>query len=190
MTIEYVDEARPGGVVPGLRSPFPLRTQVPSMLQEDPLLCSILDGLDDVIAPVISSLDCFDSYLDPKLAPIDMVKYLGSWVLATIDDQWNEPSIRRDVKQAAERAKWAGTARALHDRLVPHEVQALNVVDPGYAVSTSRPSDPDDWGDMSAPVITLRVVPRERSDAERARIERVARGIVPAHVGVTVEFGR
>lgn len=160
------------------------------MLQEDPFLCQMLDGFDEVLAPVLSAIDCFDSYLDADLAPIDMVRYLGSWVLATLDDPWKDEAVRRDVAEASGRAKWAGTAKALKDRLLPREVRSLSIVDNGYAVAQSRPSNPDEWGDHSEPQVTLRVVPRDQSEDERARIGRIARSIVPAHVGLRVEFGR
>lgn len=190
MSLEATNRSGRMGVVDGLASPFPLRTQVPSMLQEDAFLCRMLDGLDEVLAPALSVMDCFDSYLDPALAPIDMVRYVGSWVLATVDDPWNEDAVRREVAQASVRAKWSGTARALEDRLLPREVQSLSIVESGYAVAHSMSTDPQEWGDHRAPTVTLRVVPHEHSEEERARITHIARGLVPAHVGLTVDFER
>ena len=63
--------------VAGMLSPFPLQHQIPAMLQEDPFVCRFLDGLDEVLAPIVSVLDCFDSYLDADIAPLDMVRYMG-----------------------------------------------------------------------------------------------------------------
>ena len=80
--------------------------QVPAMLADDPFVRSFLASLDEVIAPAISVIDCFDAYLDPLIAPTDMVLYMGAWLLATIDDAWSEDSIRRDV--AAEHEGAAG----------------------------------------------------------------------------------
>ena len=175
--------------VPGLLSPFPLREQVPPMLQEDPFVERFLDGLDEVIAPVISVLDSFDAYLDPRIAPLDMVRYMGTWVLASMDDLWTEDKLRRDVSTAAQRAKWAGTARALHDRLVPHEVLALSIKEYGRVETSDKPTDPDSWKEIPNEAIVLKVKTTDRSDAELTRISRIAREVIPAHVAITVIAG-
>jgi len=175
--------------VPGLQSPFPLRTQIPPMLQEDPSIVAFLDGLDELIAPVISVLDSFDAYLDPQIAPLDMVRYMGGWVLASMDDVWTEEIVRRDVSRAAYRAKWAGTERALHDRLVPYEVRDLTVVDPGGTMVETAPTDPSSWHDPDEFVVVLKVTPKTAGAAEIERIERIARTVVPAHVSVRVTVG-
>jgi len=175
--------------VPGLQSPFPLRTQIPPMLQDDPSIVAFLDGLDELIAPVISVLDSFDAYLDPQIAPLDMVRYMGGWVLASMDDVWTEEIVRRDVSRAAYRAKWAGTERALHDRLVPYEVRDLTVVDPGGTMVETAPTDPSSWHDPDEFVVVLKVTPKTAGAAEIERIERIARTVVPAHVSVRVTVG-
>jgi phage tail-like protein len=175
--------------VPGLPSPFPLRTQIPPMLQDDPSIVAFLDGLDELIAPVISVLDSFDAYLDPQIAPLDMVRYMGGWVLASMDDVWTEDVVRRDVSRAALRAKWAGTERALRDRLVPFEVRELTVIDPGGTTAETAPTDPSSWHDPDELVVVINVSPKASGSAEIARIERIARTVVPAHVSVRVSVG-
>lgn len=175
--------------VPGLRTPFPLRGQIPPMLQEDPSICSFVEGLDEVLAPVISVLDSFDAYLDPHLAPLDMVRYMGGWVLASLDDMWTEGTVRRDVSRAAYRAKWAGTVTALRDRLVPHEVLSLSIADPGSTTASRRATDPSSWADPDQLEVVLSVRPRVPGEAEMQRIARIARAVVPAHVLLRVVEG-
>ena len=53
------------------------------MLAEDPVVQLLLGALDEVLAPIISVLDCFDAYLDPRLAPLDFVDYMSSWLLVS-----------------------------------------------------------------------------------------------------------
>jgi phage tail-like protein len=178
------------GAVAGLRSPFPIVHFTPGMLADDMLVQQLLDALDEVLAPVISTMDCMDAYLDPDLAPIDMVKYLASWLLAEVDDEWDEGAVRRDVRQAHARSKWAGTARSVTERLVPHEVESLIVEDPGYTVSNEGPTKPADWADPEQPEVVLHVVPKREGAAELRRIERLARGLVPAHVSIRVVDSR
>ncbi len=173
--------------VAGLASPFPLVHFTPGLISDDPLVRQLLSALDEVLAPVISTLDCMDAYLDPDVAPIDMVKYLASWLLAEVDDEWDEAAVRRDVRQAHARAKWAGTARSLYERLLPNEVEALIIEDCGSTKALTQPSDPSEWANPETLEIVLRVKPRRTEASELRRIERIARGLVPAHVTLRVE---
>jgi phage tail-like protein len=168
--------------IPGARNPFPFEDQVPAMLADDPLICAFLRGLDEVLAPVISTLDCFDAYLDPKLAPPDMTAYLGSWVLADIDDIYSESAIRDDVARAHERATWSGTARAIRDRLVPREVGSIEIEDSGATLVSVSPTNPSGWDGGDAPVVRLLV---DANDVDRIR--RITARLVPAHVTLEVE---
>lgn len=168
----------------GIASPFPMREQVPAMLMDDPFACGLLDGLDDVIAPVISVLDCFDAYLDPFTAPDDFVRYLGSWLLATLDDPWDEAAVRRDVADAYRRACTAGTTAGLYQRLVPHLVRSVSIRDTGTTTASETPTDPADWADAPPPVVRIAVVPHADRPVDLAQIERIVRDALPAHVAL------
>jgi len=172
------------GALSGARSPFPLEAQIPAMLAEDPLICAFLRGLDEVVAPVIQVLDCFDAYLDPKLAPPDMLAYIGSWILADIVDVWSEDAIRDDVARAHERATWAGTAQAIRDRLVPREAQAVEIQDSGATLLSMSPTSPADWTGGDSPSVRVRI---DAPDLEHLR--RIVSRLVPAHIVLEVESG-
>ena len=168
----------------GIASPFPRREQVPAMLMDDPFACGLLDGLDEVIAPVINVLDCFDAYLDPRTAPEDFVRYLGSWLLATLDDPWDEAAVRRDVADAYRRACTAGTTAGLYQRLVPHLVRSVSIRDTGTTTASETPTDPADWADAPPPVVRIAVVPHADRPVDLAQIERIVRDALPAHVAL------
>ncbi len=170
------------GATPGARSPFPLEAQVPAMLAEDPLICAFLRGLDEVVAPVIQVLDCFDAYLDPRLAPPDMLAYIGSWILADIEDVWSENAIRDDVARSHERATWAGTAQAIRDRLVPREAQSVEVTDSGTTLLSVSPTSPADWTGGDSPSVRVAIAATDLD-----RIRRIVSRLVPAHVVLEVE---
>lgn len=178
------------GILPGLRSPFPLEQQLPAMLADDPFVTRFLLALDEVIAPAISVIDCFDSYLDPRIAPTDMVRYMGAWLLATIDDAWTEDSLRRDVSEAHLRSKWGGTARGIRDRLLPNEVSALRIKESGSTITSTVPTDPESWPEAPDPAVSLTITPREKGKSEVARVTRIVQGMVPAHVSLKVTVGR
>lgn len=169
--------------IPGARSPFPLAAQVPAMLADDPMIVAFLDALDEVWAPIVSTLDCFDAYLDPRTAPSDMVAYLGSWILALVEDAQNEQQLREDVATAYATATASGTARVLHQRLVPRETDRVEVIDPGGTHTSTQPTDPQQWSDPEDPTVVIRLTPRRgASPRERERLTRLVQDLVPAHV--------
>jgi phage tail-like protein len=168
--------------VPRARSPFPLEGQVPAMLADDPLICAMLRALDEVIAPVIQALDCFDAYLDPRVAPPDMTAYLGSWVLADIDNIWDEAAIRDDVANAHQRASWSGTAHAIRSRLIPREASTVEIDDSGATLVSVTPTSPADWESGEGPMVRIRV---DAVDLDRVR--HIVSRLMPAHVMHEVE---
>ncbi len=182
MSLDMSDQAVGRRLAPHTRSPFPLEAQVPAMLAEDPLICAFLRGLDEVVAPVIQVLDCFDAYLDPKLAPPDMLAYIGSWILADIADVWSEDAIRDDVARAHERATWAGTAHAIRDRLVPREAQSVEITDSGATLVSMIPTSPSDWTGGDSPSVRVRI---EATDLPRIR--HIVSRLVPAHLMLEVD---
>src|ERR1700738_770801 len=58
----------------------PLRRAVPAVYQEDPLFTLLCEAFDDLLAPAVTAVDCFDAYLDPWLAPDDFLPWLADLV--------------------------------------------------------------------------------------------------------------
>ena len=57
-----------------------LRQAIPAVYQEDPLFMDVCAAFDDLIAPLVTAVDCFDAYLDPYLAPADFLPWLADLV--------------------------------------------------------------------------------------------------------------
>jgi phage tail-like protein len=57
-----------------------LRQAIPAVYQEDPLFMRLCAAFDDLMAPLVTAVDCFDSYLDPYLAPADFLPWLADLV--------------------------------------------------------------------------------------------------------------
>ena len=74
--------------VPGLASPHPLGDRLPAMYLEDSFIQRMTAAFDDVLAPIFSSLDNLEAYVDPELAPEDFVLWLGDWVGLALDESW------------------------------------------------------------------------------------------------------
>ena len=73
-------------LVPGLATPHPLGTFLPALYQEDRFAQALTSGLDEVLSPLIASLDNLAAYHDPDVAPDDFLAWLGSWVGMELDD--------------------------------------------------------------------------------------------------------
>jgi phage tail-like protein len=106
------------GTVPGLPSPYPLITLLPAVYQEeDPFVGRFTAGLDDVLAPVIATLDNLDAYVDPMLAPPDFLEWLAGWVGVTVNDNAPVALHRATVARAAELHRMRGTVAGLRTAL-------------------------------------------------------------------------
>lgn len=57
-----------------------LRQAIPAVYQEDPLFMLLCAAFDDLVAPLVTAVDCFDAYLDPYLAPADFLPWLADLV--------------------------------------------------------------------------------------------------------------
>jgi len=174
---------------PDARNPFPLESQVPAMIAEDPMIRAFLAGLDEVWAPVVLTLDCFYAYLDPRTAPPDMVAFLGSWILADTADTWDEATLREDVARAHARFALLGTAQGVRDRLVPREAESVDIDDPGATLASTMPTNPQDWIDPADPIVRIRVrTPAGTTDVMKQRLRMLIREFSPAHVVLDVTF--
>src|ERR1700736_4021559 len=95
--------------VSGLTSPHPLGPALPAVYQEDDFTQRWMAGFDEVLAPVLCTLDNLDVYFDPDLAPHDFVAWLAGWVGLAVEDTWTSEALRRVVEQAVELYRWRGT---------------------------------------------------------------------------------
>jgi phage tail-like protein len=166
------------GAAPGIENPFPLATFLPAVLQEDPLLPRLTAGLDDVLAPVIATLDCLDSYLDPALSPPDFLGWLGGWVGMDLPDEWDPARKRAAITAAVELHRRRGTVSGLRDLLTTLTGVEVVVRESGGVSWSTTPTDEEPaeaWLVVSAP------------GADRATVEALVAAAKPAHVPHSVE---
>jgi phage tail-like protein len=171
------------GLAPELASTRPIATFLPAMLQADPFCVRFTEGLDPLLAPVLSTIDNIDAYVDPWLTPPDFLDWLAGWFGLELDATWPEERQRGLVANALEVARWRGTLIGL--------VLLIELY-------TGAPVDIDDGGGVSAsddPAAPLpgrpgsRVVVRytRHDTVDEARLRRLVREAVPAHLAVAVE---
>jgi phage tail-like protein len=173
------------GSVDGLLSPHPLLPTLPGIYQDQPFLAGFLDALDEVLAPVTTTLDNLPAYLDVATAPDDLLPWLALWI-GMPSDVARTSRRRREVLHAAARLHgWQGTRRGVESavesmfgfRTVVEETGAASwSLDPGSAL----PGEP-----MQAIVVRVFVPPDGAVD--QRRLDALVMALKPAHVVHRVE---
>ncbi|BCJ56902.1 phage tail protein [Micromonospora endophytica] len=170
------------GSVPGLVSPHPIGEQLPAVYLEDDFAQRFTAGLDEVLAPILLTLDCLDAYFDLELAPADFLDWLAGWVAAPVDAD-RPPQARRDlVRHAVQLHRWRGTARGVELALRVATGARVEVTDNGGVSWSATPTDAP--GADETPQLRIRV----HGEVDEALVRQVLAAAVPAHVRTTVEI--
>lgn len=172
--------------LPGLATPYPLATLAPAYLQEDDFVVRMTTGLDDVLAPAISVLDCLDAYVDPLLAPEDFVTWLGSWVGAPLDDNWPDERRRWSVLAACSMHRMRGTVAGLQALVSFATGGDVTVREPGGVETSSGPTASDDQTPQPGALV-VSVVVDDPSTVRLAALEELVDSAKPAHVPHVIE---
>ena len=167
----------------GLPSPHPFGVAMPAIYQEDEFTQRWLAGFDEVIAPVLCTLDNVDRYFDPDLAPADFVAWLAGWVGLAVEDTWTEETLRRVVKQAVELYRWRGTVRGLAEIVAAYAGVDPEIIDSGGS-SWSLTPDGLPPGDGTCTLL-VRV---HGSSIDERRLDRLIAAAKPVHVTHRVEL--
>jgi phage tail-like protein len=171
-------------IVPDLESPHPLGFTLPAIYQEDDLAQRFCSALDEVLAPVFNTLDCFDAYLDPMTTPEDFLDWLASWVGLALDENWPVGRRRQLIDQAGEMFSRRGTAEGLKATIKLYVDADVEVTDSGGTVWSPAPGSAPP-GQPEARV-TVRVRPA-RGGVDERRIANLVASVIPAHVVADVE---
>lgn len=174
-----------GGLV-GLPSAHPLGPTLPAIYQEDDFAQRMLDALDSVVAPIWSTLDNFDAYLDPWLAPDDFLEWLARWVGIALDDSWDETRRRTIVARAVELYRLRGTAAGLAGQVEIQTGGSVEIVENG---ATGWSVDPG--GELPGspePLVVVRVTVRDPRSVDPVRLDALVAAAKPAHVPHRIEL--
>lgn len=165
-------------------SSHPIGHALPAVYQEHEFVQQFTAALDEVIAPILLTLDCFAAYLDPHTAPDDFLDWLAGWVALSLDDTWTLPQRRALVTEAVQLHRWRGTRRGLAKHVELLTGGTVEVVDNGGAGWSPRP----DTAPPGTPVPHIDVTVRGRFDkaVDTERIRRLIVDSLPAHVPFTV----
>ena len=173
--------------VPGLASPQPLIGRLPSLYAQDEFTGRFTAAFDEVLAPVLATLDCIEAYWDARLAPVDFLDMLAGWVGADSSASAH-PSLerRRDLVANAVRLHASrGTLRALAEQI--HLVFGIEaeIIDNGGASWSAVPGGAVPG--TPEPFLTVRISAADPALVPLREISEFVDANRPAHVPVSIE---
>jgi phage tail-like protein len=174
------------GMVEGLVPPHRYADQLPAALQEDEFCLRMMSAFDEVIAPVYWTLDCWDSYMDPALAPEDFVEWLAAWVGVDIDETWSLERRRQLIQDAVVLYRVRGTRDGLAAHVRLYSGISPEIVDSGGAVWSQTAGSP--MPGSPQPQLTVRVRVDDPAAVKQSTLSRIVASSRPAHVPFRVEI--
>lgn len=176
------------GSVPGLGTPYPIGSLMPAVYQEDGFTMRWTAAVDDVLAPVISALDCLGAYVDPLLAPDDFLPWLAGWFGAVLDENWPTARQRQAIARSAELYRQRGTLAGLRAVLEMATGGEVDIVDSGGTSWSPVPGSPLPGEDV--PRVAVRVTVSDPAQVDVAALNELLAAVKPAHVVHKLEVTR
>jgi phage tail-like protein len=176
------------GMVPGLASPMPVIELLPAVYQEDPFTERFVGGFDDVLAPILATLDCLVDYFDPYLAPEDFLEWMASWVGIEMEEGWPIERRRAVLSTAVEMYRMRGTVAGLRANLQVLTGGRVEIADNG-GVSFSKNPNADLPGEAS-PRLAVRIRVHDPASVPMDLVDAAVAAAKPAHVVHRVEVDR
>ena len=173
------------GLIDDLPILRPLSGELPALYQEDDLAIRLGKAIDDVLAPIVTTLDNVASYFDAQECPSDFVEWLAEWVGIALDENWPIERQRALIASAGDLYRWRGTVRGIRSLValytgVEPEIQESGGVGWSAVPGGTLPGD----GSFH---LVVRVKPPKGTKIDAARVEVIVRSAKPAHVSHTVE---
>ncbi len=174
------------GLIEGLTTSAPLADTLPSMLREDPFARQLCAGLDDVLAPVLASLDSFSAYLDLATTPDDMLPWLAQWVGISVDPSKDHATQRQLLAAARDLHAVRGTRAGIGMAVATAFGVEVDVFETGGCTWSQIAND--DLPGESQPAVVVVARPSAGQELDVERVEAVVRSAVPAHVRCEVRI--
>jgi len=177
-----------------------LRQAVPAVYQEDPLFMLLCAAFDDLIAPLVTAVDCFDAYLDPYLAPADFLPWLAALVGYQDSAPADADALRAQIATAVRDHARRGTATSVREaaaRAAGVPVEQVELEDPGGTRWSAVPGEAAASGGWPRTATTTGGgacvrVPSPEQDAPRvlAAVRAAVDAAAGVHCGIAVEASR
>lgn len=168
------------GTVTELSTPYPLETMLPSVLREDSFTQRFVAGLDEVLAPAVSAIDCLEAYLNPLLAPADFLEWVSSWFSEVLDENWPAQRRRRYVTEAVGVFRTRGTLAGLRRELELSTDGQIEIAESGGVSWSVRPNA--QLPGEAVPWLSVRVTVDDATAANPSALDTLIAAAKPAHV--------
>jgi phage tail-like protein len=176
------------GHVTALDSPHPLARTLPGLYQDQAFVERFCAALDEVLAPVVSTLDNLPAYLDVATTPEDLLPWLAAWTGMTVDPGQPRDRQRLLLRQAVTLHGSQGTRRGIEMAVEAVFGLRAEVQETGAATWSMEADTPLPGAPQQAFVLQVFAAPGEAVDEER--LDLVVDGLKPAHVVHRVEVVR
>jgi phage tail-like protein len=176
------------GGIGGLVTARPMSMLLPAIYQEDDFTTRWVAAFDDVVNPLVAVLDCIEAYLDPALAPVDFVQWLGTWVGALFDDAQPLDQQRSLVADLVALHGLRGTVSGIVGLLEKSLPVTCEVIEGGGTVASVVPGAALPGSDVGVFVVRVRPTERPLTEHEQRRAALLVDASRPAHLPGTVEF--
>ena len=173
------------GMVTGMASAVPIIRMLPAVYQEDEFADRFVAGFDDVIAPVLSTLDCLVDYFDPYLAPEDFLEWIAGWVGISLEEGWPIERRRAVVATAVEMYRMRGTVAGLRANLQVLTGGQVEIADSGGVAWSKNPGA--DMPGEASPRLAVRIRVPDPSSVPMDLVDSAVAAAKPAHVVHRVE---
>ncbi|MFC4508348.1 MULTISPECIES: phage tail protein [Streptomyces] len=176
------------GTVAGLPTPHPLIYQLPAVYLGEDFIQRFLGALDDVLAPVLLTMDNLPAHLDPRTAPEDFLAWMGEWVATGPVAGQPAGQRRAAVLGAVERHRRRGTRGGLAEAVRLEFGTEAEIEESGGASWSETAHSPLPGPAGTRPRVTVRVRVADPDAAGAERLRRLVAGEMPAHVGYDTEL--
>jgi len=173
------------GTIDELESAAPFGPMLPAIYQEDEFSMRFIAGFDDVLAPVLLTLDCLIDYFDPALTPTDFLEWLAGWVGIEIDESWATERRRAAVATAVEMYRMRGTISGLRANLEVLSGGQVEITDSGGVAWSTSPMG--QLPGQDSPRLAVRVTVPGADERTSKAIDSIVATAKPAHVVHRVE---
>jgi phage tail-like protein len=175
------------GMVTGLGSAHPLGSLMPAVFQDDNFTMRWTAALDEVLAPVMASLDCIEAYVDPLLAPEDFLAWLAEWSGIVLDENWPLARQRAVVAATAELYRSRGTPTGLRRHLELVTGGQVEMAESGGVTWSTTPTPVDTSAPAGSahdqgPWVSVRVSVPDPDQLNVRALDSLIGAIKPAHV--------
>lgn len=174
------------GTLAALSSPRPLVETMPAVYRQDARTQQLCDAFDEVLAPILATLDSFCAYLDPHTTPEDMLGWLAGWIGLAFDGHESE-SRRRDLIAAGVRTMAVlGTVHGIREAVASVFDLEPEIEESGGTVGSATagvapPGSPH-------PHLVVRLTVTDPRMVDERRFDALVEAVKPAHIPHRVEI--